>query len=82
VPSTPYTFASDFGVLPSQKILNLNATWEDIAGKPIDPGVVATNVTNEHLLNHVNVQDGNGFLSYIVGEPRMYGVRLRYRFGG
>ena len=81
VPSTPYAFASNFGVLPKQNILNLNANWENVGKRPVDLAFFMTNVTNEHVLQHVNVQDGNGFLSYIVGEPRMYGFRLRYRFG-
>ena len=81
VPSTPYSYASDFGVLPSQNTLNLNATWENVLQHPVDLGFFITNVTNEHLLQHVNVQDGNGFLSYIIGEPRIYGFRMRYKFG-
>jgi iron complex outermembrane receptor protein len=81
VPSTPYAYASSFGVLPKQNLLNLNANWENAGQRPIDLGFFMTNVTNAHVLNHVNVQDGNGFLSYIVGEPRMYGFRVRYKFG-
>jgi iron complex outermembrane receptor protein len=81
VPSTPYAFATDFGVLPVQNLLNLNATWENVAQHPVDLGFFITNVTNSHILQHVNVQDSSGFLSYIVGEPRMFGFRARYKFG-
>ncbi|MBW8784360.1 MAG: TonB-dependent receptor [Novosphingobium sp.] len=77
----PYSFASEFGVLPSSKLLNLNATWDNVGGMPVDLGVFVTNVTNAHVYLHSNVQAASGFVSNIIGEPRMWGARLRYKFG-
>ncbi|CAN7592083.1 TonB-dependent receptor [Phenylobacterium sp. LjRoot219] len=70
------------GILPSANILNLNANWQDIAGRPVDASFFITNVTNEHVYLHANDNQLRGFVSYFIGEPRMYGVRLRYKFGG
>ena len=74
-------YLSKYGVLPSSKLLNLNVTWEDVGGLPVDAAFFATNVTKEKVLLHANVQASQGFVSNIIGEPRMYGVRLRYKFG-
>lgn len=78
---TDAIIGSNNGVLPSSKLLNLNVNWEDIGGMPIDAAFFVTNVTKEHVFLHVNDQQTNGFASYFIGEPRMWGVRLKYRFG-
>ncbi|CAN7661994.1 TonB-dependent receptor [Phenylobacterium sp. LjRoot225] len=70
------------GILPSAQIVNLNATWADIGSHPVDASVFVTNLTNEHIYNHANDNQLRGFVSYFIGEPRMYGVRVRYKFGG
>ena len=62
-------------------MVNLNVNWEGIGGQPIDAAFFVTNVTNAKTILHANVQVGSGFLSNIVGEPRMWGFRLKYRFG-
>ena len=69
------------GILPSANILNLNASWNDIASRPVDASFFITNVTNEHVFLHANDNELRGFVSYFIGEPRMYGFRLRYKFG-
>ncbi len=80
--AVPAQFASSYGILPSSKVLNLNVNWEGVAGTPIDAAFFVTNVTNAKTLLHANVQVGSGFLSNIIGEPRMFGFRLKYSFGG
>ena len=42
---------------------------------------VEKNLTNAKTYLHVNVQSTAGFNSSIIGEPRMIGGRLKYRFG-
>jgi iron complex outermembrane recepter protein len=74
--------ASPIGRLPSTDLFNLNLNWNNVAGSPIDLAAFATNITNEKY--PVAIGQGfnsGGFDSYLVGQPRMYGVRLRYRFG-
>ncbi len=77
----PFTYGSDFGKLPSSTSYNINVNWENIGGLPVDAAFFMTNVTNEHTYLHVNVQSSSGYLSNIIGEPRMWGMRLKYRFG-
>jgi iron complex outermembrane receptor protein len=69
------------GLLPATDLLNLNFDWNDLAGLPIDLSVFATNVTNEkyHVSSSQTMQIG--YESIVIGEPRMYGLRLRYRYG-
>ena len=72
----------NYGLLPATDLLNLNLNWRGIAGSPIDAALFATNVTNEKY----RVASSGGLPStggefILVGEPRMYGVRVRYRFG-
>lgn len=74
--------ASPFYKLPATNLLNLNAQWEGIAGLPIDISAFVTNVTNER---YPVALGGNwlfaGFQSANIGAPRMFGGRIRYRFG-
>lgn len=69
------------GLLPATDLLNLNLNWDSVAGLPLDLSLFATNVTKEKY--HVSIFGtyGAGFESILLGEPRMYGLRLRYRFG-
>lgn len=69
------------GHIPSSRILNLNATWEGILGSPIDASFFVTNVTNEKYFISLNDNSARSFRSGLVGEPRMYGMRLKYTFG-
>ncbi|SFG13742.1 Outer membrane receptor proteins, mostly Fe transport [Novosphingobium sp. CF614] len=60
---------------------NLNFDWKDIGGKPIDLGLFVNNVTKEKYYVFVNDLLSRGFLSKITGQPRMYGMQLKVRFG-
>jgi outer membrane receptor protein involved in Fe transport len=71
----------DGGTIPSSRVLNLSATWEGIAGLPVDVSAFATNVTNEVYLVSLNDNTARSFRSGLLGEPRMYGVRVKVRFG-
>ncbi|HEX7857485.1 MAG TPA: TonB-dependent receptor [Sphingobium sp.] len=66
--------------LPSQDQLNLNFNWAAVAGGPVDLGLFVTNLTKEKF--HLFTTGGsNGFDALILNQPRMWGARLRYRFG-
>ncbi|HUD30629.1 MAG TPA: TonB-dependent receptor [Novosphingobium sp.] len=74
--------APQFRNAPPSNLLNLNANWNDVLGAPIDASFFMTNVTNEKFpLNVNNAYASFGMESQIVNEPRMYGFRLKYRFG-
>ncbi len=68
------------GIAPGTKVLNLNATWENVAQLPVDLSIFATNVTNQEIILQINDNQARGFISAIVGEPRMWGGRIRYHF--
>jgi iron complex outermembrane receptor protein len=73
---------SPFSQLPSSKLLNLNLSWESIRELPVDFSAFVTNVTQEQF--PVNVGSNwstTGYESFVTNAPRMWGLRLRYRFG-
>jgi iron complex outermembrane receptor protein len=72
-----------FSTLPSLGLLNLNLGWNAIAGSPIDLSLFATNVTKKKYYAFAPGLGSPqlGFEVASVGEPRMYGLRLRYSFG-
>jgi iron complex outermembrane receptor protein len=69
--------------LPSTGLLDLNASWVDILGTPLDASLFATNVTGKEYFTYVPglASAGFGFETYTLGQPRMYGLRVRYHFG-
>jgi len=74
--------ASPIGILPGTHLINLNLNWANVAGAPVDLAAFATNVTNKKYPVAIGAgYNSAGFDSYLVGQPRMYGVRLRFKFG-
>ena len=45
-----------------------------------DLSAFVTNATDALYFTAVNDQTSSGFVSEFIGEPRMYGVRVRYNF--
>ena len=71
------------GLSPSTNLLNLNLNWRNIAGRPVDLALYATNVTNEkYFVATANGLSTVGAEYILLGEPRMFGARVKYRFGG
>ena len=74
----PYNSSID----PATDLLNLNLNWRGVAGSPVDLALFATNVTNQHYY----VANGGGLSStgaefLILGQPRMFGARVKVKFG-
>lgn len=62
--------------------LNLSANWNAIFGTPLDASVFLTNaLDNDIAYGQMTVADSIGTSTVHYLEPRMYGVRVRYRFG-
>jgi iron complex outermembrane receptor protein len=78
-PARPIT--SGAGIAPASTVLNLNATWESIGGLPVDLTMFMTNVTKEKVILQINDNTLRGFISSTIGEPRMWGARVKVRFG-
>lgn len=76
-------YSQPFGVVPAFGLLNLNLDWNSLAGSSLDASLFASNVTDKVYLTGVRTvyDTALGFAVGRYGEPRMYGVRLRYRFG-
>ena len=75
-------FQSPFGLMPASDLLNLNVNWNNVGGLPVDLAAFVTNVTNaEFPVNVANNWSSNGFEAVVTNVPRMWGFRLKYRFG-
>jgi iron complex outermembrane receptor protein len=73
---------SPFGLMPKSDLVNLNLNWNSVAGLPVDLAAFVTNLTKEKFpVNVANNYASNGFEAVVTNVPRMYGLRLKYRFG-
>jgi iron complex outermembrane receptor protein len=69
-------------ISPATDLLNLNLSWERVAGSALDFGIFATNVTNQKYFVAATSSTGTIGGEYIMlGEPRMYGIRAKIHFG-
>ena len=69
------------GLIPAYGLLNMTADWNAIAGSPIDAQFYVSNALNKvYSIGGLGAYNAIGYNSYRYGEPRMYGVRLRYQF--
>jgi len=70
------------GTIPSYDLLNLNLNWDEVGGSPIDLALFATNVTKEvYPVNTGGGWNSAGLGDWLLGVPRMYGARVRFKFG-
>ena len=77
------SYATPYGILPSYELVNLNLNWLSVSQGPVDLGVFVTNLFNEkYLTTTAGIYDAAGFEALFLGEPRMYGARVRVSFGG
>jgi len=66
-------------------LLSASLDWKGVAGTNFDLGLFGTNLTdNLYRISNSDVYQDTGLLyrATLYGEPRMYGVRLKYHFGG
>jgi iron complex outermembrane receptor protein len=76
---------TDLSYLPSLNLVDMNGTWANVFGLPVDLSAFVTNLTNKKYLAFVAGLGGGTFTNFEtaqVGEPRMFGFRAKYRFGG
>lgn len=81
--STAQTNASFIRQIPGYSVLNLSVELNNIVNTPVDLTLFADNVTDNTYWTGVAdfYNQAFGIATATYGEPRMYGVRLRYRFG-
>ncbi|NLR73323.1 TonB-dependent receptor [Novosphingobium sp. ERN07] len=69
-------------LLPSYGLLNATIDWKGVMGSPVDLSLFATNITKKnYIISNTGIFQTIGAQSVIYGEPRMFGLRLRYSFG-
>jgi iron complex outermembrane receptor protein len=69
------------GLIPAYGLLNMTADWNAIAGGPLDAQLYVSNALNKvYFIGGLGGYNVVGLNSYRYGDPRMYGVRLRYQF--
>jgi iron complex outermembrane receptor protein len=74
---------AQYGVLPASNLLNVNVSWNSVAGRPLDLSFFMTNVANKaYPVAVASAYNSFGFETLIYNEPRIFGFRARYRFGG
>ena len=77
------TIASPFGVIHPYGLLDMNLNWSSLWGSPVDLELFASNVTNRLYYTGGDTPYATqyGFAVRLLGEPRMYGARVRVKFG-
>ena len=69
-------------IIPKSDLVNLSANWDGIMGSPVDLSFFMTNATNETRMIYptttISIIQAEGAH---MNEPRMWGFRLKYRFG-
>jgi len=79
---TAVTGGVDLGILKSYNLINLNLDWDNVGGKPVDVSFFVTNLNKKKYFTAVPGMMGSvGFEVATVGEPQMWGFRIKYRFG-
>ncbi|WP_337185270.1 TonB-dependent receptor [Phenylobacterium sp.] len=80
-------FGSDYrneleGRAGGYDLINAQFEWKNMFGRSIDGALFVKNLTdNTYIKGGVALQQQLGLTQAIFGEPRTYGVSLRYRFG-
>jgi iron complex outermembrane receptor protein len=71
----PYDYIDGYG------LLNARLDWNHIFQTALDASLFVTNVTDKvYRVGQYNDLVTNGYITSFYGEPRMWGVQLRYRF--
>jgi iron complex outermembrane receptor protein len=69
-------------IMPKSDLLNLNVNWDNVAGTPVSAAFFMTNVTNQiYAVASGGGWSSAGFGDLYYGQPRMWGFRLKYKFG-
>jgi iron complex outermembrane receptor protein len=67
---------------PATDLLNLNLDWKEVGGHPVDVSLFMTNVTGQkYYVASANALTTSGVEFLFLGEPRMFGARVKIHFG-
>jgi iron complex outermembrane receptor protein len=72
----PLDYISGYG------LLNTRIDWKNVFQTAIDVSAYVTNATDKiYRVGQYSGYVANGYITSFYGEPRMFGVQLRYQFG-
>jgi iron complex outermembrane receptor protein len=61
--------------------LSLSLDWRNVGGSQLDVGLYGTNLTDKiYRVSNSNTYSSQLYNATMYGEPRVYGVRMRYAF--
>ena len=75
--------AAPYDTLGAYGLLGMNLHWDSIMRSPVDAELFASNLANRLYYNNLTQLYSTtfGLAARYPGEPRMYGLRVRIRFG-
>lgn len=74
-PGSPANTQDSYG------LVNLRADWQGVLGSKFDLSAFLTNATDEeYLVTNLDLYNALGYAAGSFGEPRMFGVTLKYAF--
>lgn len=75
--------SAGLGRVPSNELVSANISWMGIYDSAFDASIFVTNLFDKEYKTAVlGTYAAAGFSGEYAGEPRMFGARLRYSFGG
>jgi len=78
--TAPFPQIAQFSVLPALNLVNMDAGWKNIFGTHVDVSAFVSNLTNKQYYTFVAglYSPSLGMETAELGQPRFYGMRVRY----
>jgi len=67
-------------VAPSYNLVNFNVNWDNAMESGLDVGLFLTNAFDKEYYTDRSLGVSSGYVTRYLGQPRMYGARVRYNF--
>jgi iron complex outermembrane receptor protein len=75
--------AEPYNIIPSHDQFDIRVDWANIMGSTFDAAFFMTNVTNNtYVTGAYPIYAQFGFEALTYNAPRMFGITMKYRFGG
>ena len=80
-PSSPAVDFRQFDKLPSYDLWNFTTEWKGIMGSSFDANIWVKNLTDKKYVTYgSNQMLQYGYATYTYGQPRQFGLNVRYNF--
>jgi iron complex outermembrane recepter protein len=67
-------------VAPGYSLVNFNLNWDNVMQSGFDAALFVTNAFDKEYYTDRSLGVSSGYVTRYLGQPRMYGARLRYNF--